>query len=224
MQNGGLSMKKILFSIGLCAAIMAVAQSAQAAAIGVYGTGGVNLSTWEYRDVSANTTDALYGCGVVFDTNAAKNELFGYRLTAGYEQYRLKYAELNKSSDPIHRVSMSHTFGFGMVRTDLIRFWAGPRIGLHYLNYRNSYTTFRINLIPFFPYPSKVTVKLDMIGLDLLLAFGINFNIGNVATIFLDLGFGYMGNYNIHETQKGHGFGLDGKVGFMFRINDKYKG
>lgn len=63
-----------------------------------------------------------------------------------------------------------------------------------------------------------------MIGFDLLLAFGVNFNIGNMATIFLDLGFGYMGNYNIHETQKGHGFGLDGKIGFMFRINDKYKG
>lgn len=217
-------MKKILFFIGMGIMSLAIAESAQAAAIGVYGTGGVNFSTWKYRDASASTTDALYGCGVVFDTNAAKNELFGYRLTAGYEQYRLKYTESDQSSDPIHRVSMSHTFGFGMVRTDLIRFWAGPRIGLHYLNYRNSYTTIRINVIPPMIYPKKIKVKLDMIGFDLLLAFGFNFNIGNMATIFLDLGFGYMGNYNIHETQKGHGFGLDGKIGFMFRINDKYKG
>ncbi len=109
-----------------------------------------------------------------------------------------------------------------MVRTDLIRFWAGPRIGLHYLNYRDSYTSIRINLIPPMAYPYKVTVKLDYIGFDLLLAFGVNFNIGKIATIFIDLGFGYMGNYNVHVTNNGHGFGFDAKVGVMFRINDTY--
>jgi hypothetical protein len=211
---GGLSMKKILFFISLCAMTLAIAQSAQAAGIGVYGTGGVNLDTISYRGATANSTDYFYGGGLAIDSNVARNELFGYRFTLGYEQYRMKASNSDYTSDPIHRISMSHTFGFGVARNETVRFWLGPRIGIHYLFIRKTDTG----------WTTQVTEKTDFIGLDALLALGLNINMGDVATLFFDIGFGYMGNYDLHSSGIGNGFGLDGKIGFMFRINDKFKG
>ncbi|HNW28761.1 MAG TPA: hypothetical protein PKN50_09815 [Spirochaetota bacterium] len=217
-------MKKVLMFIVMCATVIIITQSAQAAGIGVYGTGGVNFSTWNYKGASANSTDYFYGGGLVVDSNVARNELFGYRFTAGYEQYRLKDPDTDSTSSAMHRVSMSHTFGFGIARNETVRFWLGPRIGMHYLRYRDSYNTINMSMFPYvMPYPQNVKVTIDMIGIDALLAMGLNINMGDVATIFFDLGIGYMGNYNIRVSERGHGFGVDGKIGFMFRINDNYK-
>jgi hypothetical protein len=216
-------MKKTLVFLVSVAAMCGIAQSARAAGIGVYGTGGVNFTTWNMRGVSANTTDYFYGGGLVIDSNVAKNETFGYRFTAGYEQYRMKDPNSGNTSSPIHRASMSHTFGFGVARNENVRFWLGPRFGLHYLRLRDTYTDTESIAFNMYPYGQKVKVELDMIGFDALLAFGINVNMGEIATMFLDIGVGYMGNYNIHAADYGHGFGIEGKAGFMFRINDSYK-
>lgn len=214
-------MKKVLFFIVMCAISMVFAQSARAAGIGVYGTGGAAFMNWKNEgDKYGSSTDYFYGGGIIVDSNVAKDQLFGYRFSAGYEQYVLTDPGSSNTSDPIHRFSMSHTFGFGMVRTDMVRLWAGPRLGLHY------------------HYLHKAGYELDAIGADALLAFGLNINPGNIFTLFFDVGFGYMGFYTIKSkvtsadifgyTPKemrpmGHSFGIDAKIGFMFRINDTYK-
>jgi hypothetical protein len=198
-------MKKTLVFLCLLAVVIGFARSAQAAGIGVYGTGGVALSTLRYHGMSASSTDYFYGGGIVIDSNVAKDQLFGYRFTAGYEQYVFTDPNSDYSSSPIHRFSMSHTFGFGMARTEMVRFWVGPRIGLHYL------------------YKHDSGYKYDAIGADALLALGVNVNAGDTFTFFFDIGFGYMGNYNINAAEVGNAFGFDGKIGFMFRINDTYK-
>jgi hypothetical protein len=203
------------------------ATSVWAAGVGLYGTGGPAFSTWYIHDQKAgSTSDYFYGGGLVIDSNVAKNTAFGYRFTAGYEQYVLEDPDTGYKGDPIHRISMSHTFGYGAARTDSIRFWVGPRIGLHYLFKSETYYT--IGIYPFFvpPFllilPKKRVVDVDAIGLDLLLALGLNINMGDNFTLFFDLGFGYMGNYNINISEVGHAFGLDAKAGIMFRINDTY--
>jgi hypothetical protein len=203
------------------------ATSAWAAGIGVYGTGGPVFSTWYINgEKSGGTTDYFYGGGLVIDSNVAKNIAFGYRFTGGYEQYVLENPDTGYTGEPIHRISMSHTFGFGAARTDMIRFWVGPRIGLHYLFKSESY--YSLGVYPLFwpPFililPQKRTVDIDAIGLDLLLALGLNINMGDNFTLFFDVGFGYMGNYNINISEMGHAFGLDAKAGIMFRIKDTY--
>lgn len=214
--------------IALCFlfAVIIPATSVWATGIGAYGTGGVAFSTWFYDGTDyGNTTDYFYGGGLVIDSNAARNTLFGYRFTAGYEQYISTDPEYNFTGDPIHRVSMTHTFGFGVARTETVRFWIGPRIGLHYLFKKETHSTYE-----FFPgfgtfsiIPQTIEIDLDLFGLDLMLALGVNFNIGQYVTLFLDLGFGYIGNYNIDDMKDmGHAFGLDGKAGIMFRVNDTY--
>ena len=199
-------MKKVLFLACLFAICFCIAQSAHAAGIGVYGTGGVAMMNWQYDGTKGgSSTDYFYGGGLVVDSNVARNELFGYRFTAGYEQYVLSDPNSDATSDPIHRFSMTHTFGFGVARAEMVRFWVGPKLGLHYLYRRDSGYT------------------IDAIGFDALLGLGLNVNAGDVFTFFIDIGMGYMGVYNINSSQVGNAFGVDGKMGFLFRINDTYK-
>lgn len=202
------------------------ASSAWAVGIGAYGTGGVAFNTWYYQGSSyGSTTDYLYGGGLIIDSNAAQDSLFNYRFTGGYEQYVITDPKSGETGDPIHRFSMTHTFGFGVARSDVVRFWLGPRLGFHYLYKRDSYMTYEFypGVGTFTIIPVKNEIKLDGIGLDVMLALGVNFNIGQVVTLFIDIGFGYAGLVNINDTKDaGHSFGLDGKVGIMFRVNDTY--
>jgi hypothetical protein len=197
-------MKRMFLCLGLLAIICITAQSAYAGGFGVYGTGGVAFMNWQNGSSSNNSTDYFYGGGIVIDSTVSKNQVFGYRFTAGYEQYIVTFPDLNANSDPVHRVSMSHTFGFGMFRSESVRLWMGPRIGMHYL------------------FKHESGYNIDAVGADALLGLGLNINAGDTFTFFFDLGFGYMGIYNIKTSEIGHSFGIDGKLGFMFRINDTY--
>jgi hypothetical protein len=195
-----------------------------ATGIGFYGTGGIGVTTWNYRGESFNTTDYFYGGGIMIDTAAAKDTLFNYRFTFGYEQYILKDPDSDITSKPINRFSISNTFGFGVVRTQYFRFWLGPRLGLHYL-----YKNYSATVLMYLPgatgiviFPMKTKRDLDAIGLDLMLAFGFNFNIGDYTTLFIDIGAGYLGNYNLKIAEAGHTFGIEGKAGIMFRVDDIY--
>jgi hypothetical protein len=225
---GGFLMKKCVFFLCLCAISAIIAQSAQASGIGIYGTGGAGFMNWTYNGSSdGSTTDYFYGGGIIIDSNAAADQVFGYRFTGGYEQYKARDPQSGLTSKGINRFSMSHTFGFGIARTPIVRFWIGPRFGFHYMygNYNTTDFTFTTMMMMFgylFP-PMRVKIDLDYFGFDLMLAMGINFNIGEYTTIFLDMGFGYMGNFNLNDSnEKGNAFGLEGKVGIMFRVNDTY--
>jgi hypothetical protein len=124
--------KIVLFCIF---SFLLLASSLWAAGIGIYGTGGVNFSNWESNGSTPKSTAYFYGGGLVIDSNAARNELFGYRFTAGYEQVRRIYPYPNFLNVSIHKFSMTHTLGFGVVRNENLRLWIGPQLGLHYLYY-----------------------------------------------------------------------------------------
>jgi hypothetical protein len=195
-----------------------------ATGIGLYGTGGVGASTWTYEGEKMSTTDYFGGGGLIIDTAAAKDTLFNYRFTFGYEQYFLRDPETDTTGKPINRFSISNTFGFGLWRAQNVRFWLGPRVGLHYLYKKDSAT-----VLMFFPWPTgiiilpmRVSMDLKAIGLDLMLALGFNFNIGDYTTLFIDVGMGYIGNYNIKISESGHAFGIEGMAGIMFRVDDTY--
>lgn len=196
-------MRKPFLIALFCLIAVSVTSRAMAGGFGFYGTGGVNLSTWKYKGASANSTDYFYGGGIVIDSVVAKNKLFGYRFAADYQQYVLTGPGAS-SSKPAHRFGLSHTFGYGVARNENIRFWLGPQFGFHYAYLRGS------------------GYKLDVLGVDVLLAMGLNVHIGDAAAVFFELGFGYMGNYNLNASEIGHGFGAQAKMGFMFRFNDKY--
>jgi hypothetical protein len=206
-------------------AVMLFAKSAMAVGLGAYGTGGVNISSWTYASggskESFKTNDFIYGGGLVIDSAVAKDMLFNYRFTAGYEQYVSQDKSSGYLSDPIHRVSMSHTFGFGVLRNQNLRLWIGPRIGMHYLRFRSYYTGYLLFLsgdIIFF----RDKREIDALGVDLLFALGLNINIGDYTTVFFDIGCGLIANFNLRGNEDATGFGTEAKIGVMFRVSDTY--
>jgi hypothetical protein len=233
-------MKNFIYLLLLFVSIITVNNTAYAVGLGIYGSGGTSLSNWKYDDNKyncGNTTDYFYGGGFIVDSAVAKNQLLNYRFSMGYEQYGShdpSIHETESSNRTAHKFDMSHTFGFGLVKSAAIRFWIGPQIGAHCL-YSLNFPHDRYSIIP--PYyiysmlssntgsllPVSHTKKLLAVGIDALLAIGININIGDYTTLFAEVGFGYMGTYNINGIKEtGNGYGLKGKIGIMFRINDAY--
>jgi hypothetical protein len=222
---------------------------------GIYGNGiglkGGGGGYYRYNSYgSSYPSDYLYGYGggIILDSAVAKDKIFNYRFKAGYDRY---YASITSSSskfDPTNRYSMSQTFGFGIVRNEDTRFWIGPQIGFHYFRFKEKRplstsddeyylllsqllinpSLLSTNFIPFYLYmdKKKITKKHDYIGLNLLLAMGINVNLGDNATIFIDFGIGYMGNYSVSggdNPLQPHNIGIQASTGVMFRVDDRYR-
>jgi hypothetical protein len=217
-------MKKKFVSFLLFTMLIFSASGAWAIGIGVYGTGGLakDFITLSYMtNVDLKTHDYYGGAGIILDTAVAKDELFGYRLRLEYNQFNVKELKTGVELKGYNYIGMYHTFDFGIIRTELIRFWIGPQIGLSY--------TFGERRIPFtdafglsfvsVTYP----LKLRAVGFDALLATGVNFNLEKMMTIFIDLGAGYMGKYNTNEKITGHAIGFKGSAGVMYRIDDNFK-
>ncbi len=213
-------MKKKLVSVLLFAMLIFSASGAWAIGIGLYGTGGlardyINLKDYN-RDIQ--THDYYGGIGFILDTAAAKDELFGYRLKLEWNQFNVKDINRDIESTGFNYVGMYHTFGFGVIRTELIRFWIGPQIGLSYTFGRGNSEGFYI------PYISdKYKLKLNAVGFDALAAVGVNVNLEKMITVFADVAAGYMGKYNSNNSIMGHAIGFKASVGVMYRIDDNYK-
>lgn len=219
-----------------------------AVGLGVYGTGGTSSTRWNASNKEEKrTTDYSYGCGFILDTHPARNELFGYRLKAGYEQYAsIGYGNVSTGAS-ISKINMLVTLGFGVIRNEKMRFWIGPRIGLGYLfgekNFWNYSGYLDLSAFPFvkiFPYKDKI--KYEYLSGSIGLELGANFHIGDYVSIFIDCGFGYGvhiatntrqpsisltnplgGIFGTRKTLVGNGIGIQGGAGVLFRIFDKYE-
>lgn len=228
-------MKQIL-SLGVTILIVLfISSSAMAIGIGVYGD--VQRGTTSYaQDFSGSTSDTGVSGGLVLDTNVAKDSLFNYRLKLGAGQVWSKGMTVN-------RASLIQTFGISPapLRGENVRFWFGPRIGLHYLNadfssrYGIDQTTLLLMMMMTGTVFPAMPTKLTMNGFkgDIGLVFaGFNFNFGPVVTLSFEFGFdyGYMiGKAEFEEatpprwlTAAGEGFEGFATMAVLFRINDNY--
>ena len=231
-------MKKICFAMMIFWSVLLSHKIAFAAGVGLYATGGGSMSNWKYKDKNyGSTTDYFFGGGLVVDTAIAKNTLLNYRITAGYERYGSDSTSLymTNSKKTAHKFDMSHTLGFGVYRSKAIRFWAGPELGLHCI-YSLDFQHVQYSLVApyligdtgwatgfgeiFYTSPTK---KMLAIGIDALLAIGINVNLGEYTALFAHAGFGYMGTYQLKgDKETGNGCGAKVKISIMFRFNDSY--
>ena len=88
--------------------------------------------------------------GVMYDSAPAQDKLMGYRGTLGFDiATSLSFDEVNIAGFPIDLESLSlgidqnskyglstnHTLTFGIIRTDRLKWWAGPGIGLTFNYY-----------------------------------------------------------------------------------------
>ncbi len=239
--------------------VLLITKASWAGGFGFYGIGGAGTGNWSghgmgdswlnhmldvsYGDSRASTT--LYGGGLVWDSAVAKDTVFNYRLKAGYERsfmHILGPDARARVDNPIHRYSMSHTFGFGIIRNENARFWIGPRIGLCYFRPSVVSSLFETDTGLFLYFDAMrrhlgndefyrlvfatqlvpSTYRYDYIGLNLLWSMGCNFNLGDYVTIFMDFGLGYMGNFSLKANQNVTSLITEASVGMMFRINDRF--
>ena len=145
---------------------------------GYTGASDVNQVT-EYK--------AATGLGLMFDSNLGKDKLFNYRLglewmdrtvdTVSYDGGSAR--SCTGDSSDLFRFQMIHTFGFGVLRTEMFRLWIGPRINLGW-NYRNDEGTY-----------GKQSEFNYEIGIAPVV--GLNVNIGRWFAVAADLDYRFAG-------------------------------
>jgi len=220
-------------------------------AFGPFGGGTVGLQYWNNKSGMAGGA----GGGIMFDTAAARDRLLNMRTTVAFSQnwdYRyskrpflftiapplLAPAEIYqtrfyRAKDMVRpcSVDLSEAFGFGVVRTPVVRFWLGPEYVLKLI------TT-----------GSKKYLSVST-GLGLVL--GLNINLGSLVTLTISgacralYSFRYT-EYTTIDTSdfvpgtvpppytlpdprvkthdQDNGVGVSGvmNIGVLFRINDTY--
>jgi hypothetical protein len=144
-----------------------------------------------YSSLFARLVDRLVGIDIIFDTSVAKNRLFNYRLSIDCDTYtdRKDYLFLNYSYN-VNRLVCANTFGFGFVRTQYMRIWAGPQLALSY-EFKN-----RNNTIA----DSKIFQKIGPV-------VGFNFHVGDDMSISLETGFRMGFGFHVNKTS-GSIFGM----------------
>jgi hypothetical protein len=133
-----------------------------AAAIG-FGfdlSAGFGNTDWEEEDWGGapksryfSSDDSTATFAYFLDTNVAKNRLFNYRLSFGWEKSKFQMDAINDTLEA-DGLFMSHDFGFGFFRSKDLRVWTGPELRFSRLKgefHRNKDVRADVNVVAFGP-------------------------------------------------------------------------
>lgn len=124
--------KSVLVSLlGFMFLVFLGSSNALAIGLGLYGSYSGGSETWEGVDtkISYNKDTTCKGFGFLLDTTVARDSLFNYQLNIGYLQN-----EVNPNMGTLSGGSISHDFGFGVLRTPDVRLWLGPELKISYVS------------------------------------------------------------------------------------------
>lgn len=185
-------------TMGCLMAVLSWPVSSSAVGLGVY----VGESRVEY-DTDFDSIDAdIRSFGFVLDSAVAADRVFNYRLELGYgrSEYDLPL-DMTIKTDVY---TINNTFGFGVVRTRVVRLWLGPQLGIYYEDGDGFWDAFGINVGP---------------------ALGLNIHLGPVVSLSFSA-YGRYGYYYIDfddgdydDTQ----WIVGGHAALLFRLGgDRY--
>ena len=122
-------MKKIVLLLSSGLFMLFITSSAMAVGIGVYGElqRGATFYGGNLGGALNGSTDDIGGSGgLIIDTAVANDELFNYRLKIGG-------GRLAPNKQKVLAFNLINTFGVSPqgMHGKHVRFWFGPRIGLH---------------------------------------------------------------------------------------------
>ena len=105
--------------------------STQAAGLGAFANISPGAADWEVDDAGLELDfegdTRRLSFGFVMDTAPAQDRLFNYRLNVGLEAFEADWDDTCCEMD-LGGVAVDNTFGFGVLRTDSVRLWVGPRV------------------------------------------------------------------------------------------------
>lgn len=166
-------MKKVIYIIvAVIALITLLHETGIAGGIGLYGSWSTGKNFIKHSNSSEIRMESdfdrnvmSYGGGFVADTNLGGTSIFNYRFRLGYDYEVLE----SDKSCYMNRVMWSNTFGFAVLRDDMVRLWVGPQIGIGYYWGRDVIIM-----------PEQVAIRYidrSLLNIHLGLVLGLNVNI-----------------------------------------------
>jgi hypothetical protein len=112
-------------------------------------------------DIQGDVSLDHFTFGVMYESAPARDKLFSYRGTLGFDiatNTKIEDIQLGTYSLPFpvptfdldtsskYGFSTNHTFAFGIIRTDRLKWWVGPGIGFNFNYYDNVDNFFGLTL------------------------------------------------------------------------------
>lgn len=174
--------------------LMLCAAPASASSFGISANGAFAFSTFNLAR-SSSSVDYSGGAGFVLDTAVGEGR-FNYRLNFGYDNV-IDSGSRFVTGPSMHRIIISNAFGFGLIKTEKVRIWMGPEVGLS---------------CQFNTYRDRKFFVIFQAGAVL----GINLNAGNGFTFSVEFGLRGGGGPNMNykmpigSLRYGYGYGYPG--------------
>jgi len=196
--------------------------SAFALGLGFYGTVQGGGGNWELENQSGvkfyddDGDTGRLGIGFALDTAVARDKLFNYRLNVGLERFDIDFDNSGGTTGEFLGLAVDNTFGFGVMRTEKVRLWIGPRV--------------RVALYGG-DYDNDSTVDIGLFEFGVGGVFGANFHVGPTVSLGFETGVMFSGYGGEVETNfAGVEYDLTGSSAnlflngvVMFRLrNDQY--
>jgi len=167
------------------------------------------------------------GIGLVFDSNIGKDKLFNYRVALEYQSTTVDSTEAAGSTEDCNtyhcekiRLNFVQTFGFGVLRTETVRLWVGPRINMAW-NSRSDSTDIGSGY--------TFTESEYALELGIAPAVGINVNLGRLVSLGADLDYRYAiasgawDDFGSSGTYVGSTTGATARFYVMFRFGETFQ-
>ncbi|MBN1534587.1 MAG: hypothetical protein JXA20_18080 [Spirochaetes bacterium] len=148
-------MKRLLVSLsGICLLVLLMETGLYAWGFGAYLGGAAGEDSWWYN-VSGDARESIdrlltsesastIGGGLVFDTNVTSEDMINYRLSLFYERHSTMHCLPNTTASyhivlnqgrmqvGMNRFGLYNAVGFNLLKTEMLRLWLGPQLGLYY--------------------------------------------------------------------------------------------
>ena len=176
------------------ALLLAMPMVASAAGMGIYipfkaGDSSTVSDSPDYgvdRDYDIDYSPSV-GLGLAFDSNIGKDKLFNYRLGLEFSKKEVDtidgYSCSGSYCDFGTNINIVNTFGFGVLRTETVRLWVGPRINIGWTfdSYSNngSRAEFELGIAP---------------------AVGVNVNLGRVVSLAADIDYKFSTGFGAYDS------------------------
>ncbi|MFC1849497.1 hypothetical protein ACFL27_04730 [candidate division CSSED10-310 bacterium] len=202
-------MKQILRLTVLCLLIFSSSTTAFALGLGFTIPVGSGSATAHYESGydSQETDFTFIGFGFQMDLATAKDKLFNFHLEATY--IKLENEDTSDIFD-LDGIMINSDFGFGLVRSDRIRFWVGPEVRITYFPEDDSDT-------------NQDYEDEGYLGLGIGPVIGLHIHAGSLITVVLKSQFVFAVFEGVNSTIDNiDEYDISFSAGILFRLHDDY--